>query len=182
MYIAAQKEPHLPPHPRNLAHVYWSFKMAILAFFIISSLTKQNPVAQNGEYYVAKTPRILNGGDAFPSSPSIAAHRLSGQGDHASYQNRKMPDGIASLGRTRPDVSGRAIKSSCGRDRDRHREGHGVIMPARAKLSRSSDRAFELQGQAANSFLPCKGRWRSEALTEGMSPFRERDTPPPCCA
>ncbi len=31
-------------------------------------------------------------------------------------------------------------------------------------------------------FLPCKGRWQAEGLTEGYPPYRERDTPPTRCA
>lgn len=46
-----------------------------------------------------------------------------------------MPVGIGSLRRTRPDVSGRAIKSSAGRYCEVNNEGHWVTMPVRASLS-----------------------------------------------
>lgn len=47
-----------------------------------------------------------------------------------------MPVGIGSLRRTRPDVSGRAIKSSAGRYCDVNNEGHWITIPGRATLSR----------------------------------------------
>ena len=46
-----------------------------------------------------------------------------------------MPAGTGSPGRTRPDVSGRAIKSPAGRDCDVNNEGHSGSMPVRARLS-----------------------------------------------